>query len=177
MEKIKQLYVKYKRVILYLIFGVLTTLVNWVCYTVLVHFIDIDGNVVNAVSVNAIIVNAICWLAAVLFAYVTNRKYVFESKAVGFKKIFQEFVKFILARVATGLIETFGFSLFYDIFGLKASILGIDGAASKVIISVIVIILNYIFSKLLVFRTGKEKEPVAKDTIAKDSIVKEERAE
>ena len=119
----------------YIFFGGLTTLVNLVVYRVcrvLFHFS------VDAANITSIIL-------AILFAYFVNSRLVFQTKADTFREHFQEFVKFLSARASTMLIETFGLKLMVDVIHMN-DFLG------KVLIQVIVMILNYVFSKLLVFR-------------------------
>lgn len=135
---------KYKEVLMYLIFGVLTTLVNWVCYALLTK---------SGIEMN--ISNCIAWLVAVLFAFITNKLFVFESKNLEIKFVCQELVKFISARLATGVIEILGLPVLYYL-GVKQSLFGVEGFLAKVLVSVVVVILNYVFSKLFIFRTKKE---------------------
>ena len=130
-----------KEIISYLFFGVMTTAVNWVVYTAFVKFL----------GVNITVSNAVAWIAAVIFAYFTNKIFVFESKSFKPLTLLKELVSFIAARALTGVIEIFGTPLLVKI-GLSQKLFGIDGAVAKIIISVIVIILNYVFSKILIFR-------------------------
>ena len=121
-----------KEVISYLIFGILTTLVNIVVYTFCKDVLQIQY----------LISNAIAWIVSVLFAYFTNRKYVFESHN---SLIINELVKFIGARVSTGIMDMLLMWLFVDVLSMQSMI-------SKIIVNVVVVILNYIFSKLFVFQ-------------------------
>ena len=121
-----------KEVISYLIFGILTTLVNIVVYTICDDVLQIQY----------LISNAIAWILSVLFAYFTNRKYVFESHN---SSIINELVKFIGARVSTGIMDMLLMWLFVDVLSVQSMI-------SKIIVNVGVVILNYIFSKLFVFQ-------------------------
>lgn len=130
-----------KEIISYLFFGVMTTVVNWIVYTALVKYL----------SVGITISNACAWIAAVIFAFLTNKVFVFESKSFKFKLLVKEFISFVAARGLTGIIEIFGTPLLVKI-GLNQTILGVEGAVAKIIVSVVVIILNYIFSKLLIFK-------------------------
>ena len=133
-----------KEIIVYLVFGVLTTAVNWAIYTVLVRFTGAGITVSNAVA----------WVGAVVFAFITNKIWVFESRVFRPAVVVREFVSFVAARAATGALEIFGVPLLVKI-GLDQKIFGIDGAVAKIIVSVTVIILNYIFSKVFIFRKGK----------------------
>ena len=121
-----------KEVISYLIFGILTTLVNIVVYTFCKDVLQIQY----------LISNAIAWIVSVLFAYFTNRKYVFESHN---SSIINELVKFIGARVSTGIMDMLLMWLFVDVLSMQSMI-------SKIIVNVVVVILNYIFSKLFIFQ-------------------------
>ena len=146
MKKIKRLLLKYKEVIMYLIFGVATTLVNWVVYSLLM----------KTSAVNMTISNAIAWFTAVVFAYITNKLFVFESKSWNVAEVWKEVVKFFGARIATGVIEIGGLPLLYYI-GVKQSLFGVEGFVAKILVSVIVVILNYVFSKILIFTNDKKK--------------------
>lgn len=148
MDKIKQLYKKYKELISYLFFGVLTTLVSWGSYAA---FSLLFGGVIdNAVTVSGA-ANICSVIFAILFAYVTNKLWVFESKSWSRSVIIPEFAKFISARLVTAVIETVGVPALVSI-GLDGTVFGIDGMVSKMVVSVVVVILNYVFSKLFVFK-------------------------
>lgn len=128
----KELLLKYKEVIMYLIFGVLTTVVNIVVYYLMADMLQ----------VHYMISNIIAWFLSVLFAYVTNRKYVFESKS---NEIIKEMVSFFGARLATGVMDMAFMWIFVGL-GL------LPDFVAKVITNVFVIIANYILSKLVVFK-------------------------
>jgi len=135
MKELINIYKKYKMPILYLIFGGLTTLVN-----IFVYFICYDiSNLSNVLS------NIIAWLIAVIFAFITNKIYVFESKS---KSIFYELTTFFACRLATGVIDL-------GIMYLTVDILKCNGLLMKIISNVIVIILNFVFSKLIVFKKDR----------------------
>lgn len=121
-------------VLKYIFFGGCATLVNLGSYYVLRLVTDIDINAANTLS--------IC--IAILFAYVTNSTWVFESKARGLKEKFAEFIKFISARVLTMLVEIGG-------VWLMVEFLHMNDYLSKFLIQFIVLILNYVFSKFLIF--------------------------
>jgi putative flippase GtrA len=142
MKKIQELFVKYKEIIMYLIFGVGTTAVNWIIYTVLVAL----GNVVNLT-----LANIIAWVGAVAFAYITNKLWVFESKSWNPKIVWKELGMFLGARIFSGIFEIGLFPVLVWL-GMNQAIFGVEGMLAKVVISVLVIVLNYIFSKLLVFK-------------------------
>ena len=125
-----------KEVILYVIFGVFTTIVNVATFYVLTTFAHIDKNIANIISI----------ILAVAFAYITNRKLVFNSKASTFKQVFFEICKFFSARAFTMLVEFLGLMLFTDVFHLPNMI-------SKISITIIVIILNFFLSKFFAFKS------------------------
>ena len=135
MKKLVSLLKKYEEVISYLFFGGLTTLVNYIVYLPCYNLLDLSG----ALS------NAIAWVAAVAFAYVTNKPFVFKSHDWSVKTVIPELTKFVSCRVGSGLLET------AIIFAL-VDWLGLNGNVIKLATSVLVVILKYIASKLLVFR-------------------------
>ena len=134
---IKELYLKYKEIINYLIFGVLTTIVSLLTYYLLVYTILNPNN-----PIQLQISNIISWITCVTFAYITNRKYVFNSKD---KNILKEIIKFYSSRLSTLFIDM----LIMFIFVTK---LNFNDKIIKIIVQIIIIILNYILSKLLVFK-------------------------
>ena len=137
MEKIKELYLKYKEVINYLIFGILTTVVSLAVYYISVFtFLNPE----NAIQLQ--IANILSWIAGVTFAYFTNRKFVFESKE---KNKLKEAGKFVLARVITLIMDML-------IMWLGVTVLHLNDKIIKLISQVVIIVSNYIFSKLFVFK-------------------------
>ena len=137
MEKIKLLIKKLctKEVIFYGIFGILTTVVNIGLFYILNSIFKLEENLSNNIAI----------LAAVLFAYFTNRKLVFNSNASNSKENFIEFCKFIIGRAFTMFVEIFG-------FWILATIIGINDLASKLLITILVIILNFFISKFFAFK-------------------------
>lgn len=135
MEKIKELLVKYRELIVYLVFGVLTTVVNYLVYLPCYNLLHISSSVSNVIA----------WVAAVAFAYVTNKPFVFRSHDWSAKTVIPELTKFVGTRLGSGGIETAILLVFVDL-------LGMNGNLWKLLTSVIVVILNYVGSKLLVFR-------------------------
>ncbi len=138
----KELYYKYKEIINYLIFGVLATVVSLAVYYGLTLTI-LDPN--NGVELQ--IANILSWVSACTFAYFTNRKWVFENKE---KANIKEASKFYLSRVSTLLIDM---GLMF-VFVTK---LGVNDKVMKLVVQVVVTILNYIFSKFIVFREKKNE--------------------
>ena len=141
-DKIKELLVKYRELIVYIIVGVITTIINWGASFLLDAFVlDSSKPVENT------IINVIAWIVAVIASFPMNRKWVFRSSN---PKWWGEFWGFTAARISTLLIEEL-------VMLLCVNLLGIPFRISKVFIaSVIVIVLNYVFSKLLVFRKGQQ---------------------
>ena len=135
--KLKSIIIKNKEYILYLIFGILTTLVNFFIYYLFTYIL----------KVNYLISNCLAWLSAVIFAFVTNKTIVFNNYNISLKIIVKEFVKFINCRLISGFIEVIGLFIIVD----KLNIMDM---LAKVLIGVIVIILNYIFSKAFVFNNN-----------------------
>lgn len=136
MEKLKKLWKKYKEAILYLIFGVLTTAVNWIVYFPLTKLTPVHYQIANVIS----------WIAAVLFAYFTNRTFVFESKN---KNKLAELAKFIGGRIFSLLAETALLFILIDLIKFNEDLSKIGG-------QVIVVILNYIISKVFVFKKDEK---------------------
>ena len=143
-ETLMSLYRKHKEKINYLIFGVLTTLVNFIVYYPLVMLIDEEFLLFGEIPWY-LIANVIAWVAAVIFAYVVNKKFVFESQKSGAREVAREFAAFVASRVFSFIIEEF-------LLWLSVDIAGIDEKIAKIVVAVITVILNYITGKLLVFR-------------------------
>ena len=120
-----------KELFWYVVFGALTTLVNIVVYFLL-----------SRLGINYLVSNVFAWFFSVLFAYVTNRRWVFESKGTNTLK---ECSLFFSGRIFSGVVDTALMWLFIDM-------LTIGDMVSKVVIQVIVIVLNYVISKWIVFK-------------------------
>ncbi|MBE6943269.1 MAG: GtrA family protein [Ruminococcaceae bacterium] len=133
-EKLKALYEKYRATVIYLVFGVLTTVVNYAVYLPLYNFVGLPASVCNGIA----------WVAAVAFAYVTNKLFVFESKSWG-DGVFGELLRFVGSRVASGAVETVSLLLTVDILGWNGNIM-------KLLLAVFVIVFNYVLSKFFVFK-------------------------
>ena len=147
MQKIKDMYLKYKEVINYLIFGVLTTIVSLVTKYLLL-FTILDAS--DALELQMAII--ISWIIACLFAYITNRIFVFESKS---KEVVKEIMKFFTSRLATLGLEMLIMFIFVTALGLNSDIWVIIWT---LVSQVLVIVGNYILSKLVVFRNRKKEE-------------------
>ena len=126
---------KYKHIIYYLIFGLITTVVNigtyWLCYDVM--------HIPNLIS------NFIAWITAVIVSFVTSKIWVFDSKSWEASIVISEAVKFFGARVATFLIDEL-------IMVVGVDLLHFNGLVMKVVSGIVVVILNYVFSRIWVFR-------------------------
>lgn len=141
MKKLKELYLKYEEIINYLFIGGCTTLISLLVYYLCVFTVfDPDNPLLLQCA------NILSWIIAVAFAYIANRKVVFKSKN---KNVKGEVSKFLGARIVTLLIDM----LF---MWLTVSVLHLNDKIMKIVSNVIIIILNYIFSKLFVF--VKEKK-------------------
>jgi putative flippase GtrA len=134
-EKIRNLITKYYDILAYLVFGVLTTVVNYLVYL----------PCYNLLEMSAAVSNVIAWAVAVAFAYLTNKPFVFRSHDWSAKTVIPELTKFVGSRIASGALET-------GIIFLTVDLLAWNGNVMKLVTSVIVVVLNYIASKLLVFR-------------------------
>lgn len=141
MDNIKKLFYKYKEAVSYLFFGGLTTVVNWSSYGILVKYFDLNFNIANALS----------WVFAVLFAFVTNKLWVFESKKWGKDSFVKEFLPFVASRAVTGFFEVVSLPFAVKI-GLNQSFMGVENFIAKMTVSVIVVIANYILSKFIIFK-------------------------
>lgn len=155
MTKIIQLLKQYQEIISYLFWGVMTTLVSWATYSL---FTFVFKDTVNAISIFGVemsmvvlISNVLSWICAIAFAFVVNKLWVFRSKSWKSNVWLPELWKFISARIITGIVEI-GLVPVMVSLGLNQTILGIEGMVAKVAVSVIVVILNYVFSKLFIFK-------------------------
>ena len=137
----KELFKKYREVITYIFFGGLTSAINVVLYAILVSWCALDMTLSNGIA----------WFGAVVFAFITNKLYVFQSSSWRWKTAIKEGVAFFGSRILSGMVEIFlPTTLFY--IGINQAIFGIEGFLAKIIVTIVVIILNYILSKAIVFR-------------------------
>lgn len=137
----RNLWKKYREMILYVVFGGFTTLVNWGMYFLFADFVKMPY----------LWATALAQVAAILFAYITNRIWVFQSKVRDVKGILLEMLRFFGCR---------GLSLLMDVgcMYVGVDLLHFDDGWMKLLSNVIVIALNYVFSKLLIFRAPKSKK-------------------
>lgn len=133
----KELLIRYKSMILYIVFGVLTTAVNVAVYWLATRLLNCSVTVSTVLA----------WILSVLFAYAANRTWVFESHASEMKEVMKEIISFFLARLSTGLLDMLIMYVF-------AETLAMPDMPVKIASNVIVIILNYVLSRFLVFRKG-----------------------
>ncbi len=141
MDKIKAFAEKYRELASYLFWGVMTTLVNYAAYFICT----------KALGINYLASNAVAWVAAVVFAFWVNKVYVFRSEKRDAKTMAREIASFVSARVFSGVLETGMLFLFVEGMHFNDSVI-------KVIASVLVVIMNYILSKLIIFRKHGEEE-------------------
>lgn len=134
-QKLRLLIAKYWDVLVYLVFGGLTTVVNYLVYIPSYYLLGISG----ALS------NVIAWVVAVAFAYLTNKPFVFKSHDWSRKTVLPELSKFVGCRVASGVAETL-------IILVTVDLLGWSGAVWKLATSVLVVVANYFGSKFFVFK-------------------------
>ena len=134
-SKFRSLMIKYWDILTYLVFGVLTTVVNYMVYLPAYNLLGLSASVSNVLS----------WIVAVAFAYLTNKPFVFKSNDWSKETVIPELTKFVSCRIASGAMETV-------ILLLTVDILGWNGNVWKLLTQVMVVVLNYVFSKLIVFR-------------------------
>lgn len=139
-----ELFRKYRELIVYFIVGCMTTLVNWAVYAAGVEWLH------QSVAVS----NAVAWIAAVAFAYIANKIWVFQSFNWSLAYVLREAVLFVSARILTGLFEIVAVPLLVKL-GMDQELFGVKGMWAKILVSVVVLVLNYVFSKLIVFKRKK----------------------
>lgn len=135
LKKIRMFLHKYQDILSYLFFGVLTTSVNYVVYLPLYNWLGLSATVSNAIA----------WAVSVAFAFLTNKPFVFKSHDWSASVVLPELAKFIGTRVGSGFLETV-------IIFITVDLLAWDGNIMKLATSVLVVIINYVGSKLLVFK-------------------------
>jgi len=123
---------KYKEALNYIIFGVLTTVVNWIVFQICIEIFSINWSIANVIA----------WIFSVIFAYVTNRTIVFQSSST---HVIKELLLFVQFRLVSLLLEML-------IMFILIEMISFEPFASKIVTSVVVVIANYIFSKAVIFR-------------------------
>ncbi len=134
-NKIKELVTKHWDIFSYLLFGVLTTVVNYMVYLPCYNWLGLSATVSNMVA----------WAASVAFAFLTNKPFVFKSHDWSAKTVWPELTKFVGTRLGSGILET-------AVIFATVDLLNWNGNIMKLAVSVFVVIINYVGSKLLVFR-------------------------
>ncbi|MBQ2944929.1 MAG: GtrA family protein [Ruminococcus sp.] len=158
---LRKLWDKFHEFIMYMVFGVGTTIVSWMSFAIFTKIVPtftFAGITVDCTTT----ANVLSWICAVIFAYVTNKLWVFNSKSWRARIVFPEFGKFVSSRFITGVIEWVGLPLLIAV-GLDQTIFGIEGMLAKITVSVVVIILNYVFSKLFIFKRKKTIRELTED--------------
>ncbi len=135
LEKLRIFYKRHKGILLFLLLGIVTTVVNYAVYLPLYNYIGMTATVSNCIA----------WVAAVTVSFLTNKPFVFESYDWSAKTVVPELVKYVGCRIGTGVAETAAIFIAVDL-------LGMDGNIIKLITSIMVIVLNYMGTKLFVFR-------------------------
>lgn len=143
LSKLWDEYKKHEEGINYLIFGGLTTVISWgVCFALAYSIFD------TTIARENFIVNFIGWVAGVAFAYTTNRKFVFKSKS---ENVFKELSSFVSSRIATLILDLV-------IMWLAVNIMSLPYAPVKIVSGILVIVCNYILSKIFVFKKEETTE-------------------
>ena len=138
LKKLADWYREHREGMRYLVFGVLSTIINIVVFAICERILHLS----------TIISNVIAWIIAVLFAYITNKLYVFDSKTTKKQELAKEIISFFSARIFTLVIETIFLKIVIDKLGFNEILM-------KIISNVIVIFLNYVFSKIFIFKEEK----------------------
>lgn len=138
---------KHKEIILYTVAGVSAVVVNWLLYSIFVAFMPL------------VVANTLSWGLTVIFAFITNKLYVFQSRCFEPTVLKKEILTFITSRGITGFLEVVAQPQLYAL-GMDRPLFGVDGLEAKITVCVILSIVNYLSTKLLVFRVsgGKEME-------------------
>ena len=132
LNRLITLFHKYREILLYLIFGVLTTAVHWAVYYPLYNLVDFS----------AALSTTIAWMVAVLFAFFTNKPFVFDSRDWSYHTAVSEFLKFVGGRVGSGLFQILCMKITVDLLAWNGNIM-------NVVVSVVVVIINYVVSKFI----------------------------
>ena len=162
---LRELFNKYREIVMYCIFGVTTTIVNWFVFSVYVLVVPVE-NYANGfptwfqelivsrlhLDIKLIYAGVIAWVVAVIVAFVTNKLWVFESKSWNAKLVLKEALTFFGGRIATGILEVAAVPALVA-WGFDATLFGVDGLPAKIVVSVVIVVLNYILSKFISFRS------------------------
>lgn len=163
------LFEKYREIIMYCVFGVATTIVNWIIFSAYVLVVPVEDYangfpswfqefIVSHLDLDIKLIYAgiIAWVAAVIVAFITNKLWVFESKSWKAKLVIAEAMTFFGGRIATGLLEIIAVPALVA-WGLDITLFGVDGLPAKIVVSVAIVVLNYVLSKFVSFRGPREK--------------------
>ena len=131
----------------YLFWCIMTTIVSWLTYSLFVYVL---GTVMTKVT-TILIANILSWICAVTFSFLANKILVFHSRSWHFKTVLPELLKFFSTRLLMGFLEM-GLIFILTYAGLTQAFLGVDGMASKMIVTPVIILLNYLCGKFLVFQ-------------------------
>lgn len=137
-QEIKELIKKYKEVIRYLVIGILTTVINYIVFAILVNNVKIEMHTSNIIA----------WIVSVIFAYFTNKLFVFESKSFKLNTLIKEITSFTISRIFSLLLEETILYVFVNLLNMNKLVI-------KLIANILVIILNYILSKFIIFKKSK----------------------
>lgn len=137
-QEIKELIKKYKEVIRYLVIGILTTVINYIVFAILVNNVKIEMHTSNIIA----------WIVSVIFAYFTNKLFVFESKSFKLNTLIKEITSFTISRIFSLLLEETILYIFVNLLNMNKLVI-------KLIANILVIILNYILSKFIIFKKSK----------------------
>lgn len=161
MEKLKSIYKKHREIITYIIVGGLTTLVRW---GTTVIFEDLFASFMSAGVFRDVLVTALSLIITILFAFPPNKLIVFESKSFRKDIVGIEFIAFISARAVASLIELVGIPAICEITAMNITV-------ATMIVSIVVLVVNYIFSKLFIFKDREDKKSKKDKKEEKESVV------
>lgn len=164
----RELFEKHREIIMYCIFGVSTTIVNWLVYSICVVMMpDNFAGWLKTIIVSQfhldykiVIAGLIAWIVAVVVAFVTNKLWVFESKSWKHELVRKEALTFFGGRIATGILEVIAVPALVA-WGFDITLFRVDGLPAKILVSVAIVVLNFVLSKFISFRqpeTGTKKE-------------------
>lgn len=156
-------FTKYREILLYMLFGCATTAASWGGYWFFMLILPFENQVSISLlgkefvfTLNIVVANSLSWVLAVAVAFVTNKQWVFESRSWERKLVLSEAATFVGGRAVTGVFEIVALPVLIGM-GMDGVLFGVEGFAAKMLISVIVIILNYICSKFISFRSVRKK--------------------
>lgn len=154
-SRARELFNKHHEIIMYCVFGVTTTIVSWGTYWLFMLILPFDYDVQIAllekvINMNILVSDIIAWIVAVSVAFITNKIWVFESKSWERKLVWSEAATFVGGRMLTGAIEVFAHTIVVSC-GFNQTLFGVEGFPAKIIITMAIVILNYILSKFVSF--------------------------